>query len=78
MINNNRKWVILSVSNVTDEMIDNSIQTSLDTLRKNADNSKCILKWSGDTPSCFNGIKTYTHLEILEELKKLDWEQDNG
>ena len=74
----NRKWVILNVSDVTDEMIDNSIQTSLDTLRKNADNSKCILKWSGDTPFCFDGIKTYTHSEILEELKKSDWEQDNG
>ena len=35
-----RKWVILNVSDVTNEMIDNSIQTSLDTLRKNADNSK--------------------------------------
>lgn len=34
MINNNRKWVILNVSDVTDKMIDNSIQTSLDTLRK--------------------------------------------
>ena len=78
MINNNRKWVILNVSDVTDKMIDNSIQTSLDTLRKNADNSKCILKWSGDTPSCFDGIKTYTYSEILEELQKSDWEHDNG
>ena len=77
-MNDNRKWVILNVSNVTDEMIDNSIQTSLDTLRKNADNSKCIFKWSGDTPSCFDGIKTYTYSEILEELQKSDWEHDNG
>ena len=66
MINNNRKWVILNVSDVTDKMIDNSIQTSLDTLRKNSDNSKCILKWSGDTPSCFNGRRRF-----CERTKKI-------
>ena len=74
----NRKYVIVNVSDVTDEMISSAIQTGVNTLRKSLDNSRAVLKWDGDTPSCFNGIKTYTHLEILEELKKLDWEQDNG
>ena len=73
MINNNRKWVILNVSDVTDKMIDNSIQTSLDTLRKNSDNSKCILKWSGDTPSCFDGMDTYNYSEIKEILNGSNW-----
>ena len=72
----NRKWVILNVSDVTDEMVDNSIQTSLDTLRKSVNDSQCILKWDGDTPSCFDGMRTYTHSEILEELKKSDWRYD--
>ena len=71
----NRKWVILNVSDITDEMISNSIQTSRDTLRKSLDNSKAILKWDGDTPSCFDGLTTYAHSEIRTELAKSDWSE---
>jgi len=69
----NRKWVIVNVSDITDEMIANSIQSSLTTLRKSLDNTKTILKWDGDTPSCFDGMTTYTHSEILTELAKNTW-----
>ena len=69
----NRKWVIVNVSDITDEMIANSIQSSLDTLRKSLDNTKAILKWDGDTPSCFDKMTTYTHSEILTELAKNTW-----
>ena len=30
----NRKWVIVNVSDITEEMIYNAIQSSMDTLRK--------------------------------------------
>ena len=69
----NRKWVIVNVSDITDEMIDNSIQSSMNTLRKTLDGSKAILKFEGDTPSCFEGLTTYNHSEILTELAKSDW-----
>ena len=69
----NRKWVIVNVSDITDEMIDSAIQSSMDTLRKTLDGSKAILKFDGDTPSCFDGLTTYNHSEILEELAKSDW-----
>ena len=69
----NRKWVIVNVSDITDEMIVSAIQTSTSTLRKSLDDSKAILKWEGDTPSCFDGMTTYTHSEILTELAKSDW-----
>ena len=70
----NRKWVIVNNSDVTDEMISLSIQTSRDTLRHTvAGTDKVILKWDGDTPSCFDGMATYTHSEILAELSKLEW-----
>ena len=45
----------------------------MDTLRKTLDGSKAILKFEGDTPSCFEGLTTYNHSEILEELAKSDW-----
>ena len=71
----NRKWIIINVSDITDEMISSAIQSSIDTLRKTLDNSKAILKWDGDTPSCFDGLTTYTHSEILTELAKSDWSE---
>ena len=69
----NRKWVIVNVSDITDEMIDSASQTSMDTLRKTLDGSKAILKWDGHTPSCFDSMTTYTHSEILTELAKPTW-----
>ena len=69
----NRKWVIVNVSDITEEMIANAIQSSMDTLRKTLDGSKAILKFEGDTPSCFDGLTTYNHSEILTELAKSDW-----
>ena len=69
----NRKWVIVTVSAITDEMISSAIQSSIDTLRKTNDGTKAILKWDGDTPSCFDGMTAYSHSEILTELAKSEW-----
>ena len=69
----NRHWVIVNVSDITDEMISNAIQSSMSTLRKPQDGSKAILKWEGDTPSCFDGMIVYSHSEILAELSKDAW-----
>ena len=69
----NRKWVIVNVSDITDEMIASAIQTSMSTLRKTLDGTQAILKWDGDTPTCFDGMTTYNHSEILTELAKSTW-----
>tara|TARA_R110002020_G_scaffold216262_4_gene423698 strand:+ start:93 stop:329 length:237 start_codon:yes stop_codon:yes gene_type:complete len=69
----NRHWVIVSVSDITEEMISSAMQSGMGALRKTLDGSKAILKWEGDTPSCFDGMTTYTHSEILTELRKADW-----
>ena len=73
----NRQWVIINTDDVTDEMIKVSIQSGRETLRKSLDGNKAILKWDGDTPSCFDGMITYSHSEILEELRKSEW-SNNG
>jgi len=72
----NRKWIIVNVVDITDEMIKVSIQSGRETLRKSLDGNKAILKWDGDTPSCFDGITTYSHSEIKEELNKSEWNDD--
>ena len=69
----NRSWVIVNVSDITDEIIASAIQSSMATLRKTLDGSKAILKFDGDTPSCFDGLTTYNHSEILTELAKSAW-----
>lgn len=73
----NRKWVIVTLADYTeiqlDEMIASAIQSSITTLRKTNDGTKATLKWDGDTPSCFDGMTTYTHSEILTELAKSEW-----
>ena len=73
----NRKWVIITLADYTDEQLENlvvnAIQSSVDTLRKSVDNTKTILKWDGDTPSCFDGMTTYTHSEILTTLATSEW-----
>ena len=69
----NRKWLIVNVSDVTEDMISSAIQTSMGSLRKSLDGTKAILKWDGDTPTCFDGMTTYNHSEILTELAKSTW-----
>ena len=68
---NTRTYVILNVSDVTDEMLSNSLEGKI--LRKSLDGTKTVLKWDGDTPACFDGITTYNHSEILAELSGSDW-----
>ena len=72
----NRKWVIINVSDITDEMIEESVQTSIDTIRKSLDGNKAILKYDGRKPSCFYNMDVYTHAEIREELAKSDWTEE--
>ena len=53
--------------------IDAAIETSKQTLRLSLDSSKTILKWDGETPEVFEGMDTYTHSQILEELAGPAW-----
>ena len=78
----NRKWVIITLSDYTDEqlqeLVDNAIQTSISTLRKSLDSTLAILKWDGDTPSVFNGMTQYSYSQILTILDGSDWKSDSG
>ena len=73
----NRHWVIITLSDYTDdelqELVANAIQTSISTLRKSLDGTLAILKWDGDTPSVFNGMTQYSHNQILTILNGSDW-----
>ena len=73
----NRKYVIVNNSAVTDEMISAALQTSRSTLRHTVRGTdKVILKWDGNTPSVFDGMATLNHSEIRIELSKNTWTED--
>tara|TARA_R100001594_G_scaffold9786_2_gene23638 strand:+ start:1623 stop:1856 length:234 start_codon:yes stop_codon:yes gene_type:complete len=70
----NRKYVIINVSALTDAMKEHaSYEEDILLNRQTTDGSKVLLKWDGDTPSCFDGLATYTNSEILTELAKSEW-----
>ena len=77
----NRKYVIMTLTDINAGTTDNGnniyidavIQKGIGSLRKTVDGSKALLKWDGDTPSCFDGLTTYTHSEIKTELAKSEW-----
>ena len=68
-----RSWVIINVSDLTDEMILKSLQTSEATLRKSLDGTKALLKYDGEMPDCFDGMDLYNHSEIKVILNGSDW-----
>ena len=75
----NRKYVIIILSNYDEEALEKVCiagNSTYLTIRKSMDGTKAILKWDGDTPSVFDGMTTYSHSEILTELKKSDWTDD--
>ena len=70
---NNRTYVILDASEVSNVDFNQVIQTSIDTLRYSVDGSKFLLKFEGDTPSFLIGEPQYDHAEILGILNGADW-----
>jgi len=48
-------------------------QESLLNAKKNNDNTKCVLSYSGDCPDFLEGKITYTAEEIEQEMLKSEW-----
>lgn len=80
MSHDNRKWVIITLADYTDDQLEdlvvNAIQSSVSTLRKSVDSTKAVLKWDGDTPEVFDGMTTYSHSEILTTLATSEWTEE--
>ena len=66
------KYIIIDLEDVTQQMIDDCIETSFDTLRLSLDELQTILKWNGETPASILALDPqptqYTHEEILAFL----------
>jgi hypothetical protein len=76
------KSELLGAIPVSNALIDNAIQTSKETLRKNdrndGDGSKALLKFPCDNdpdndPSVFSSYTKYSHAQIMEILSGDEW-----
>ena len=78
----NRRWVVITLSDYTDDQLETLCQSAIEGLstniRKSLDSSKAILKWDGDTPSAFSSMTIYNHNQILTILKGSDWTDSSG
>jgi hypothetical protein len=70
----NRKYVIITASEVSSVDFSKVLETSANTLRYNNDNSKTFVKYEGNQPSFLDGKTEYTHDEMLIELAKDSWQ----
>lgn len=64
------KYVIIDLEDVTQEMIDDCIETSFDSLRLDLDEIRTFLKWNGETPASIEPLMLteYNYEDILAEL----------
>ena len=67
------RYVIYNMANVDLINFDQVKETSRDTLRLSLDQTKCVLKFQGDTPDFLVGLQQYNYEEILEIMYSSEW-----
>ena len=76
-MSNTRTYIIFNVSELNDIDFDQVCETSINTVAKNADQSKAYVKYEGDMPSSIQSLTTkegpYTRTELQNLLTGSDW-----
>ena len=70
------KFVILNVSEVTNEIINQTLEDSLASARKDKNEEITFVSFIGNTPSTLSGKTILTLAEMHQELKKDSWKID--
>lgn len=73
----NKKFAILTSSEVSSIDLSKVLETSTETLRYNNDRTKTFVKFRGDTPSFLSGKTILSHSEMITELQKDEWINEN-
>jgi len=72
-----RRYMIFPFSQINLINFDEVFETSAETVRLSADETKTFVKWDGETPSCISLLTNtegpYTHEEILVILSTPEW-----
>ena len=73
----NRKYVILTVAELSNISFGEVLETSAETCRYSVDGTKTFVKYDGAVPaslvSITNKSQEYSHFEILEILSTEEW-----
>lgn len=74
---NSIKYIIFDYTEVDKIDFNQVLETSIDTLRLNVDNTKTIVKWVGDEPSCISNLTSksiiYNNNDITVILNGPEW-----
>lgn len=73
-----RKYMIFNISELNTINFDEIMETSINTVRKNIDNTKTFVKWdTEEIPLSVQSLKTkegpYTYDEILQIMSTPEW-----
>ena len=70
-------YMIVNVSEINLIDFAQVAQTSADTVRRNVDNTRFLIKWLGAEPDFVSGLQTksqtYTHEEIRSIMTQPEW-----
>jgi hypothetical protein len=71
-------FIIVSISDVTNVLLSKCIQTSANTLRKNNDQTKAVLKFKctyneSEDDTAFSSYRKYSYDEIKSIMATSDW-----
>lgn len=69
----NRRWVIITRSEVASVDFSKVINTSADGLRYSVDESETYVKYEGTQPSFLSGKTELNHSQILALLQTSEW-----
>ena len=73
----NRNFMIFNVSELSQIDFTQVLETSAETVRKSADETKTFVKWDGNEPECVSSLITkegpYTYDEIITILSTEEW-----
>jgi hypothetical protein len=77
----NREFMIFNTSELPLIDFNQVHETSIDTVRKNLDETLTFVKWDGEIPSSVSSLITkqgpYTYTEILNILEGPEWTSNN-
>jgi hypothetical protein len=77
----NREFMIFNTTELDQIDFTQVHETSIDTVRKNLDETLTFVKWDGEIPSSVSSLITkqgpYTYTEILNILEGPEWTSNN-
>ena len=75
MSNNNLTYTAINVFDITPSILNDCLETSMNTLAKSVDGTQAILKWKGDPPAWVTtlSLSTYTQSQIRALCKTAPW-----